>query len=112
MKVKVLGYETPIYTLCNVVGYKNGLNGKPKNGLKVIKVNPAHSSTTCPKCGTLMKESDYRTFRCPNCGFEEHRDYIAVMNLYGRGLLHLSTAHGVKGGRNRRSQIHILNQLI
>jgi len=71
-----------------------------KYGLRVIKVNPAYSSTTCPKCRTLMKESDYRTFRCPNCGFEENRDYIAVMNLYGRGLLHLSTAHGVKGGRN------------
>ena len=62
-----------------------------KHGLKVIKVNPAYSSTTCPKCGTLMKESDYRTFHCPNCGFEENRDYIAVLNLYGRGLLHLST---------------------
>ena len=71
-----------------------------KFGLKVIKVNPAYSSITCPKCGTLMKESDYRTFRCPNCGFEENRDYIAVMNLYGRGLLHLSTAHGVKGGKD------------
>jgi len=72
-----------------------------KYGLKVIKVNPAYSSTTCPKCGTLMKESDYRIFRCPNCGFEENRDYIAVMNLYGRGILHLSTAHGVKGGKDR-----------
>jgi len=71
-----------------------------KYGLKVIKVNPAYSSTSCPKCGTLMKENDYRTFHCPNCGFEEHRDYIAVMNLYGRGLLHLSTAHGVKGGKD------------
>jgi len=71
-----------------------------KYGLKVIKVNPAYSSTTCPKCGTLMKESDYRTFRCPNCGFEEHRDYISVLNLYGRGTLHLSTAHGVKGGKD------------
>jgi len=71
-----------------------------KYGLKIIKVNPAYSSSTCPKCRTLMKESNHRTFRCPNCGFEEHRDYIAVMNLYGRGSLHLSTAHGVKGGKD------------
>jgi len=71
-----------------------------KYGLKVIKVNPAYSSTTCPKCGTLMKESEYRTLRCEKCGFEEHRDYVSVLNLYGRGLLHLSTAYGVKGGRN------------
>jgi len=71
-----------------------------KYGLKVIKVSPAYSSTTCPKCGALMKESGYRTFRCPNCGFEDHRDYIAVLNLYGRGSLTLSTAHGMKGGKN------------
>ena len=71
-----------------------------KHCLKVIKVNPAYSSTTCPKCGTLIKESDYRTFHCEKCGFEENRDYIAVLNLYGRGTLHLSTAHGMKGGRN------------
>jgi len=71
-----------------------------KYGLKVIKVNPAYSSTTCPKCGTLMKESGYRTLLCEKCGFEEHRDYVSVLNLYGRGLLHLSTAHGVKGGKD------------
>jgi len=71
-----------------------------KYGLKVVYVNPAYSSTTCPRCGTLMKESGYRTLRCVKCGFEEHRDYIAVLNLYGRGSLHLSTAHGVKGGRD------------
>jgi len=56
-----------------------------KYGIVVKKVNPAYSSTSCPRCGTLMKENQYRTFRCPNCGFEENRDYVAVMNLYGRG---------------------------
>ena len=71
-----------------------------KYGLKVIKVNPSYSSTACPKCGTLMKESGYRTLKCERCGFEEHRDYVSVLNLYGRGLLHLSTAHGVKGGKD------------
>jgi len=71
-----------------------------KHGLKLIKVNPAYSSTTCPKCGTLMKENGYRMLKCENCGFEEHRDYVSVLNLYGRGSLTLSTAHGMKGGRN------------
>jgi len=71
-----------------------------KYGLKVIKVNPAYSSTTCPKCGTLMKEGDYRTFRCPKCGFEENRDSVSVLNLYVRGTLHLSTAHRVKDGKD------------
>ena len=71
-----------------------------KFGLKVIKVNPAYSSTTCPKCGAKMKENGYRTLKCEKCGFEEHRDYIAVLNLYGRGSLTLSTARQMKGGRN------------
>jgi len=69
-----------------------------KHGLKLIKVNPAHSSTICPKCGTLMKEDGYRTLKCENCGFEEHRDYVSVLNLYGRGSLILSTARGMKDG--------------
>jgi len=71
-----------------------------KHGLRVVKVNPAHSSTTCPKCGADMKENGYRTFHCSKCGFEEHRDYVAVMNLYGRGSLNLSTAHGMKGRKD------------
>jgi len=71
-----------------------------KYGLKVIKVNPAYSSTTCPRCGAKLKENGYRTLKCEKCGFKDHRDYVAVMNLYGRGLLHLSTAHGMKGGRD------------
>jgi len=71
-----------------------------KHGLKVIKVNPAYSSTTCPKCGALMKESEYRTLRCTKCGFEDHRDYVAVLNLYGRGSLTLSTARQMKSGKD------------
>jgi len=71
-----------------------------KYGLRVVKVNPSYSSTTCPKCKAKMKENGYRMLRCINCGFEEHRDYVSVLNLYGRGSLTLSTAHGMKGGRN------------
>jgi len=71
-----------------------------KHGLKVLYVSPSYSSITCPKCGEKMKENGYRMLKCTNCGFEEHRDYVAVMNLYGRGSLTLSTAHGMKGRRN------------
>jgi len=71
-----------------------------KHGLKVIKVNPAHSSTICPKCEAKMKENGYRTLKCIKCGFEEHRDYVSVLNLYGRGSLTLSTARQMKGERD------------
>nr|WP_277346523.1 zinc ribbon domain-containing protein [Acidianus sulfidivorans] len=63
-----------------------------KRGMKVIFVDAKYSSQTCPKCGSKMTESGYRTLKCEKCGFEENRDYIAVMNLYGRGSLSLSTA--------------------
>ncbi|WP_338602511.1 zinc ribbon domain-containing protein [Sulfolobus tengchongensis] len=63
-----------------------------KHGLNVIYVKPAYSSTTCPKCGEKMVESGYRMLKCVKCGFEDHRDYIAVCNLYGRGSLSLATA--------------------
>ncbi|WP_338602874.1 RNA-guided endonuclease TnpB family protein [Sulfolobus tengchongensis] len=63
-----------------------------KHGLNVIYVKPAYSSTTCPRCGYELKGSGYRMLRCEKCGFEDHRDYIAVYNLYGRGSLSLATA--------------------
>ncbi len=63
-----------------------------KNGLNVVYVNPAYSSTTCPHCGAKMAESGYRTLKCERCGYEDNRDHIAVFNLYGRGSLTLSTA--------------------
>jgi len=66
----------------------------------VIKVNPAYTSTTCPKCGTLIFEKGYRTLRYISCGFEENRDYIAVLNLYGRGSLTLLTARQMKSGKD------------
>ncbi len=63
-----------------------------KRGLNVIYVNPAYSSTTCPRCGAKMAEGCYRALKCERCGYEDNRDHIAVFNLYGRGSLTLSTA--------------------
>lgn len=60
-----------------------------KHGLKVVYVDPHYSSTHCPKCGKEMEEVAYRYFHCIKCGYENDRDVIAVMNLYGS--LSLST---------------------
>jgi len=62
-----------------------------KHGMVVKYVNPRYSSVSCPKCGRKMKEKGYRWFRC-NCGYENDRDVIAVVNLNRRGSLTLSTA--------------------
>jgi IS605 OrfB family transposase len=67
-----------------------------KHGLRVVKVPAFYTSTRCPKCKGEMKEYAHRQFVCVKCGYENDRDVIAVMNLYGRGSLILSTAGCVK----------------
>jgi IS605 OrfB family transposase len=62
-----------------------------KHGLLINYVYAAYSSITCPNCNRRMKEIYHRWFKC-NCGYENNRDIIAIMNLNGRGSLSLSTA--------------------
>ena len=62
-----------------------------KHGLLVKYVYSGYSSIKCPKCNRRMKEIDHRWLKC-NCGYENDRDIIAIMNLNGRGSLGLSTA--------------------
>jgi len=57
-----------------------------KNGVPLLIVNPADTSTTCPRCGTKLVEVGYRRLRCPRCGFEADRDTVAVLNIEGRAL--------------------------
>jgi len=66
-----------------------------KHGILVQYVNPSYSSVSCPKCGRKMKEVSHRWFKC-NCGYENDRDVIAVVNLNRRGSLTLSTAHQMR----------------
>jgi len=62
-----------------------------KHGMVIEFVNPSYSSVSCPKCGRKMKEVSHRWFKC-NCGYENDRDVIAIVNLNRRGSLTLSTA--------------------
>ena len=50
-------------------------------GISVIKVNPKGTSTKCPICQSKLKEVSYRRLRCPSCGFEADRDYVASLNI-------------------------------
>jgi IS605 OrfB family transposase len=72
-----------------------------KHGMIIEFVNPSYSSVSCPKCGRRMEEVGYRWFRC-NCGYENDRDVIAVVNLNGRGSLTLSTAPQMRDVRANR----------
>ena len=55
-----------------------------KHGMRVVSISSFKTSSRCPKCGGKMIETSYRTYYCFKCDYEENRDYIAVLNLYGR----------------------------
>jgi len=57
-----------------------------KGGVPLLVVDPAGTSSTCPRCGTKLVEVGYRRLRCPRCGLEGDRDTIAILNIEGRAL--------------------------
>lgn len=59
---------------------------------KVIKVNPAYTSQTCPVCGHTEKANRNKKihlFCCKNCGYKSNDDRIGAMNLYRMGIDYL-----------------------
>ena len=70
------------YDLEQKLTYKAEMNGQ-----RVIKVDPAYTSQTCPKCGhTEPANRDKRkhSFCCKCCGYRSNDDRIGAMNLYNR----------------------------
>jgi IS605 OrfB family transposase len=57
-----------------------------KGGVPLIVVDPAGTSSTCPRCGAVLVEAGHRRLRCPRCGLEADRDTIAVLNIERRAL--------------------------
>ena len=57
-----------------------------KNGVPILVIDPAGTSTICPRCGTKLVEVGHRRLRCPRCGLEADRDSIAVLNIERRAL--------------------------
>lgn len=62
------------YQLQQFITYKANLAG-----IKVIEVNPAYTSQTCPRCGKRNKADD-RRYEC-SCGFKTHRDRVGAINI-------------------------------
>lgn len=64
-----------------------------ENGILLTKVNPAYTSQTCSKCGTMHKESRFlELFKCVVCGYEIDADYNAAVNILHRGVYSPSIA--------------------
>jgi len=57
-----------------------------KNGVPILVIDPAGTSTMCPRCGAELVEVGYRRLRCPKCGLEADRDSIAMLNIERRAL--------------------------
>ena len=62
------------YRLAQFIAYKAAMLG-----IKVIFVNPAYTSQSCPKCGNRNHAKD-RSYTC-GCGFRSHRDKVGAMNI-------------------------------
>ena len=56
-------------------------------GFVIKKVNPAYTSQTCSKCGSVHKESRKgELYECVNCGMVIDADYNAALNILQRGV--------------------------
>jgi putative transposase len=57
-------------------------------GSRVVKINPAYTSQTCSRCRCVDRESreSQAKFRCRHCGFHEHADVNAAINIRTAGL--------------------------
>lgn len=65
-------------------------------GCMVVKVDPRHTSQTCPSCGVVEpKNLSERVHSCP-CGFTADRDVAAAQVILHRAI-HRPTEHNVSG---------------
>jgi putative transposase len=53
----------------------------------VLKVNPKHTSQSCPCCGHVSKDnrSTQVEFTCVNCGYNQNADFVSALNVLARG---------------------------
>jgi len=54
-------------------------------GMAVVLVDERHTSQTCPNCSRRYKPKG-RTYRCPDCRFQAHRDIVGAANILSRQL--------------------------
>jgi len=80
--------QWPHGRLRRYIGYKAALAG-----IEVVLENEAYTSQTCPdpECGHRHKAKG-RSFKCPKCGLQAHRDVVGAANILSKYL------HGLIGG--------------
>ena len=62
-------------------------------GLRVIYVDPAYTSQTCPKCGHVDKSNRNKKlhfFCCKKCSYSLNDDLIGAKNILNKGILEVA----------------------
>ena len=61
-------------------------------GIRVLLVDPAYTSQTCPRCGHVEagNRKTQSLFSCVSCGYQSNADRVAALNLAQRGTSVLS----------------------
>lgn len=88
VKNRYVSVSWAFYQFRQLLEYKAQLYGH-----KVITVSPKYTSQTCPKCGHVDKKNRHKqthTFTCVNCHYQSNDDRIGAMNLYRKGIEHIS----------------------
>ncbi|HDH44992.1 MAG TPA: transposase [Thermococcus sp.] len=67
--------------LQSIIKYKAKLKG-----VRVVFVNPAHTSSLCPICGEKLSPNGHRVLKCKKCGFEADRDVVGSWNICLKAL--------------------------
>ena len=78
-----------------------------RNGLWTVRTAPAHTSTTCHRCGhrdTKSRESQAR-FRCTGCGWAGNADDNAALVNQARGRKRLGAYLRAVAGEQRREGV-------
>jgi len=77
-------------------------NKASENRVRLIKVDPANTSRTCPVCREVSKENRKgEVFKCISCGYTGDADTVGALNIY---LRIKETPSGVESlGPKRRS---------
>jgi putative transposase len=55
-------------------------NKLSRYNIKLIKIDEAYTSQTCPNCGHKYHPIN-RNYDCKNCGYHQHRDIVGAMNI-------------------------------
>ena len=70
--------QTHIHTLWNIIA--------KVLGIKVVQIDEAYTSQTCPRCGNRKKPTN-RNYTCA-CGLKYHRDGVGAINIRQKYLGH------------------------